>query len=58
MDDEANSSPPYLNGRPSAPHTNEDDDNGRKQTRTARVVPQETGEYVDEDVRNLHLPWL
>jgi hypothetical protein len=27
MDDEANSSAPYLNGRPS---TNEDDDNGRK----------------------------
>jgi hypothetical protein len=32
--DDANSSAPYLNGRPSVPLTNEDDDNGRKDQST------------------------
>jgi hypothetical protein len=48
MNDDANSSAPYLRGRPSVPLTNEDDDHGRKdQSRSeGGVVSQDAGEYI------------
>jgi hypothetical protein len=60
MNDDANGSAPYLNSSPSVPLTNEDDDHGRKdQSRSEDgVVPQDTGEYGYQNVRNLDLPWF